>query len=37
MQEKKKNKKIEEKLSSVLNCKTSEFETLQKEYDTLFN
>ena len=30
--EQKKNKKIEEKLSSILNNKTSEFESLQREY-----
>jgi len=31
--EQKKNKKIEEKLSFILNNKTSEFESLQKEYN----
>ena len=33
MQEKKKNKKIEEKLSFLLNNKTIEYENLQKEYN----
>ena len=33
MQEKKKNKKLEEKLSSILNKKTEEYENLEKEYN----
>jgi hypothetical protein len=33
MQEKKKNKKVEEKLNSVLNNKTTEYLNLQKEYN----